>query len=212
MKILILGAGGHAQVVADILFQQKKTDSNLQLLGYLDDAPDLVGRTVLNLPVLGALDRLPMIEHDSIIVAVGANQTRARLFSLLREKGERFANAVHPTATIATEVYLGSGVMICAGVVVNTGSEIGDNVILNTQASVDHHNRIASHAHIAPGVHLGGSVTVGVGGMVGIGASVIPGCTVGSWAVVGAGAAVIHDIPPGATAVGVPAHVITKRK
>jgi len=212
MKILILGAGGHAQVVADIFFQQKKEEPNLEVLGYLDDAPELVGRTILHLPVLGALDRLPQIAHDGIIVAIGANQIRARIFSSLREKGEHFVNAIHPTATIAPDVHMGVGVMICAGVVVNTGTEIGDNVILNTQASVDHHNRIASHVHIAPGVRLGGNVTVGVGGMVGIGASIIPGCMVGDCAIVGAGAAVIHDIPPGATAVGVPARVMTKRK
>ncbi|MEZ4837311.1 MAG: hypothetical protein R2873_35825 [Caldilineaceae bacterium] len=41
MKILILGAGGHAQVVADIVLQMQKHDPTMRLLGFVDDSPVL---------------------------------------------------------------------------------------------------------------------------------------------------------------------------
>ena len=102
--------------------------------------------------------------------------------------------------------------MICAGVVVNPGSAIGANVILNTGCTVDHHNRIEDHAHIAPGVHMGGDVHIGEGALVGIGATVMPQRRVGAWSVVGAGALVHADIPDHVIAVGSPARVIHRLK
>jgi acetyltransferase-like isoleucine patch superfamily enzyme len=97
-------------------------------------------------------------------------------------------------------------------VVVNTGSVIGDNVILNTGCTVDHHNSIGSHSHIAPGTHSGGGVHISEGVLVGIGAAIIPGCSIGQWAIIGAGSTVTKDIPAFTTAVGTPARVIKRHE
>lgn len=211
-RVIILGAGGHGEVVADLLLQAAEAGAHCQLLGFLDDNACLVGRRVMGLPVLGLIDQLNQFEHDAVIVAIGDNRTRARIFESLRAKGERFIRAVHPAAVLAREVQLGDGVMICAGVVVNPGSVLGENVILNTACTVDHHCRVGSHAHIGPGVHLGGQVSIGDGALVGIGACVLPQRRVGAWSVIGAGAVVTEDIPAHVTAVGVPARVIKENK
>jgi len=210
IRVLILGAGGHAQVVADILLRAHQAGANLCPVGFLDDHSMLIGKTIMGLPVLGAIGQLDELDHDAVIVALGDNRTRARLFESVRAKGEKIVNAIHPAAVVAPDVRLGRGVVICAGVVVNTGTVIGDDVILNTGCTVDHHNHIGDHAHIAPGVHVGGNVTIGEGSLVGIGAVVIPERTVGAWSVIGAGSVVIRDIPAYARAVGVPARVIKR--
>ncbi|NOX62600.1 MAG: acetyltransferase [Chloroflexi bacterium] len=208
--VLIIGAGGHAQVVADILWRIYEDDASLRPIGYLDDNDALWEKRFLQLPVFGSLSLLSTISHDAIVVAVGDNQTRRRLFARLSEQGERFVVARHPRTVIAPDVQIGRGAMICAGVVVNPGSVIGENVILNTGCTIDHHNRIRAHVHIAPGAHLGGEVEVEEGAFVGIGATVTPRRRVGGWSVVGAGSVVLHDIPPNVTAVGVPARLLKK--
>ncbi|MCP4168941.1 MAG: acetyltransferase [Chloroflexi bacterium] len=209
-RVLILGAGGHAQVVADILLHMHQASDDIVLVGYLDDNPQLLGMSYLGLPVLGKLDKLPTIDHETTIVGIGDNQTRLNVFVELCSRGEEFSVARHPTATIALGVSIGPGSMVCAGVIVNPGSVIGSNVILNTGCTVDHHNQIADHVHIAPGAHLGADVHIGTGALVGIGATVIPQRSVGDWSVIGAGSVVTKDIPDGVVAVGMPARVIRK--
>ena len=211
-SMVIIGAGGHAQVVADILLRAHETGTNYQPIGFLDDDTALANTVIMGLPVLGTIAQFDEFDHDAVIVAIGDNRIRADMFETMRARGARFVNAVHPAAVLAPDVFLGEGVMICAGVVVNTGTVTGDNVILNTGCTVDHHNHIGNHAHIAPGVHLGGDVTIGEGTLVGIGASVIPQRTVGAWSVIGAGSVVTKDIPAHATAAGVPARVIRREQ
>jgi acetyltransferase-like isoleucine patch superfamily enzyme len=89
--------------------------------------------------------------------------------------------------------------------VINAGSGIAENVIINTSVSVDHDCVIGSHAHLAPGTVLAGGVTVGEHAFLGAGTIVIPGVRIGARVRTGAGAVVINDLPDGCLAVGVPA-------
>jgi len=203
-----MGAGGHAQVMADALLRAAERDAVIAPVGYLDDDPSLIGQNFLGLPVLGALSDVNRIPHDAVIVAIGDNATRQRIFERLQSQGEHFAVARHPHTVVGAGVSIGPGSMICAGVVINPGSVIGANVILNTACTVDHHNRIGDHAHLAPGVHTGGDVTIGAGTLIGIGATVMPQRRVGAWCIVGAGSLVHADLPDNVMAIGIPAKVI----
>lgn len=204
-RVLLLGAGGHGQVVADALLRSRERGGDMDPIGFLDDDESLLGLNFLGVPVLGPISALSGLDHDAAFVAVGDNATRARLFSWLQHGREQIVNVVHPNSVVAPDVRLGSGVLVCAGVIINTGAIVGDNAVLNTGSTIDHHCVIGEHCHIAPGVHLGGDVLVGRGTLVGIGAAVLPRCRVGQWSVVGAGSVVTLDVIDNTTVVGVPA-------
>jgi sugar O-acyltransferase (sialic acid O-acetyltransferase NeuD family) len=207
VKVLILGAGGHGQVVADVLLCAHRAGSAVLPIGYLDDAVRLQGQTILGLPVRGTFEQIDAVSHEGVILAIGDNHIRERIYEQLRQRGECLVSAVHPRSIVATDVSVGPGTVICAGAVVNPGSEIGANTILNTACTVDHHNCIGDHVHVAPGVHLGGDVVIGTGALVGIGAVVMPQHQIGDWATVGAGAVVTKNVPVGTVWVGVPARM-----
>ena len=205
MRVLVVGAGGHGQVVADCLLRMAEAGASISPIGFVDDNPTLVGNIYLQLPVLGTVAAIATIPHDGLILGIGQNRTRRNLYATLSAEGQRFVAAIHPRAIIAPDVTIGIGTLICAGAIVNTGSHIGENVIINTGATVDHGNRIGDHAHVAPGVHLGGDVTIREGALVGIGATVMAQQEVGKWSVVGAAALVHTTVRDGATVVGIPA-------
>jgi sugar O-acyltransferase (sialic acid O-acetyltransferase NeuD family) len=208
MKVLILGAGGHGQVIADILVQMQRNGHTLEILGYLDDNAERSGLSLLGFPVLGQFAQLKTIEHDAVIIGVGSNSARYDLYERLLQSGEHFVTACHPSAVIGSGVSIEPGTVIGAGVIVNPVTTIGANVILNTGCTVDHHNHIGAHAHIAPGSHLGGDVNIGIGTLVGIGATVMPQRNIGDWSIVGAGSVVTRSIPDQVVVTGVPAQIV----
>jgi sugar O-acyltransferase (sialic acid O-acetyltransferase NeuD family) len=211
MRVLIIGAGGHGQVVADILLRMQDAGSDITPLGFLDDCRDLVGQKFLGLPVLGRIVDRNNFQPEVFIVAIGDNETRKKIFQSLQQEGRAFAIVQHPKSVVAPDVQVGAGSMICAGVVINTGTTIGESSILNTGCTVDHHNHIGNYVHIAPGTHLGGEVEVGEGALIGIGATIMPGKRIGSWSIVGAATLVHEDIADGVIVVGAPARVVGKR-
>jgi len=84
------------------------------------------------------------------------------------------------------------------GVVINGSVRGGANVILEHQVTI--------------GAEKRQSPVIGDGVFIGAGAKVIGAVTIGSGARIGANAVVLHDIPDGATAVGIPARVVISRK
>jgi acetyltransferase EpsM len=204
-RLIILGAGGHGQVVADILLAMNGTGRGGTIVGFLDDDPALWQRQFLGIPVLGALCDLPAIDHELVVVAIGDNGRRMQIGQGLGTQGRRFLTAVHPAAVLGARVKIGAGTVICPGVVVNTAAQVGDGVILNTGAIVEHHCTIGDFSHVAPGARLGGEVIIGETCFIGMGATLLPGIEVGDGAIVGAGATVTQNVKEGSTVIGTPA-------
>jgi sugar O-acyltransferase (sialic acid O-acetyltransferase NeuD family) len=198
--ILVVGAGGHGKVVADILVRQGKT-----VAGFVDDDGNIRGQTRLDLPILGIISDHGHDDRYLLAPAIGANAARKTVAERIGSAADRWVSAIHPSATISGSVSLGRGVVIAAGAVINPDAVIGDFTIINTGATVDHDCEIGPFCHIAPGVNLAGGVCVGEGTLIGVGANVIPYRSIGKWVVIGAGAAVTMDVPDYVAAVGVPA-------
>ncbi|WP_379088269.1 acetyltransferase [Pedobacter sp. UC225_65] len=194
----IIGAGGHAKVIADIILANQG-----QISGVWDENP-MVG-FFLDHPILGNLKNYIDLEDDQFIIAVGNNRIRQQIANqLLQSK----VKAIHPSSYVASKVKIGNGSVCMANSSINIDSVIGEHVIINTNASVDHDCKIANFVHISPQVGLAGNVEVGEGTHVGIGACIIQGVKIGKWATIGAGAVVLKDVPDYAVVVGNPGRVI----
>jgi len=202
-SLLVIGGGGHAKVVIDLVLRGKEW----KIAGILDDAPAAAGKSVLGCTVLGGTERLRGFAQDGtgFVVAIGSNAARERLQKAASAAGLVPVALVHPAATVAESARIGAGAVVMAGAVINADAVIGDGAIVNTGALVDHDCEIGDYCHIAPGVSLCGTVRVGPRTLIGVGASVLPGVSIGSDCVIGAGAAVLGPVASGARVVGVPA-------
>lgn len=206
LPIIILGGGDQAKVLIDTLLLQGR-----KVLGYV--GPNGGKKKILGISRLG--DDKKVLEYDpkglrlvNGVGSIASTLSRKMVYKRFREKGYVFESVVHPSAIIASEVQFEEGIQIMAGVVVQSGSCLGANTILNTGALVDHDCTIGAHVHIAPGVVLSGTVRIEDEVHVGTGAVIIQGLVVGAKSVIGAGAVVLKDVPPCVTVVGVPGKII----
>lgn len=209
LRVAILGAGGHARVVADTLRLHRE---EFEIWGFLDDDP---ARVVLDrIPRRGSIADLPSFvrQFDAVAVAIGDNVARLSVSQRAAALGCRAVTIRHPAAAVADSAAVGHGVMLAAASVVQAGACLADYVLVNTAATVDHDCRVETAAHIAPGVHLAGGVHIGARTLVGIGSVVAPGISIGNDVVLGAGSVVVRDIPDGVIAYGSPARVVRMRK
>lgn len=198
MRLLIVGAGGHAKVVLEAAVRLGFEIAGV--IGQPGRATELLG-----FPISGDMSG---IDADGFIAATGDNASRARTYEECLARGLEPTTVVHPSAVIGDDVTLGAGTFVAAGVVVNVGVWIGENAVLNTGCTIDHDCRIGDHAHVGPGASLCGGVQVGSGALVGVGSSVVPCACIGEWSVVGAGAAVVGDLPAEMICTGVPARPV----
>jgi len=201
-RIAIIGAGGHAAVVASTAIA-----AGNEVAGFFDDEPSRWGTQILGIPVMGPISRLSGAGCSHAIIGIGDNRVRR---TLAEKIDMEWITVVHPFAWVHPEVPLGEGTIICAGSVVQPGAEIGSHVIINTRSSVDHHCRVGNYAHIAV-AHLAGGASVGEGVLMALGSIVLPKIQVGGWATVGAGAVATKDVAPETTVVGVPARPLVRQ-
>ena len=200
--LIIIGAGGHGRVAADIAAL-----SGWSRVCFLDDDPDVT--SCAGYDVIG--DHSYAAAHPDAadyFVAVGSSHTREELTGHLEDAGIEPVTLIHPSAVIGSQVVIGAGSILMPNCVVNTGSVIGRSVIINTAATVDHDNRIGDFSHISVGAHLAGAVTVGCHTWIGVGASVINNLTICGECMIGAGGVVVRDILTPGTYVGVPARPV----
>lgn len=203
--VIIIGAGGHARVLIDTLRLL-----SIELLGITDMVPRQSGDAILGVPVIGNDDIVSAYAASAIrlvngIGSVSVGHHRSEMFERFKNCGYTFADVIHPSATIASDVVLSEGVQIMAGTVLQTGCRIGRNCIINSGAIIEHDCQIGDHVHVAPGAVLSGGVEIGQNAHIGTGATVIQLMRVGLNSLVGAGAVVIRDVPEGAKVAGNPA-------
>ena len=203
--VIIIGAGGHARVLFDCLRLQ-----GVKVLGMLDKAG--VENSNSNLPIIGDDSAISEYPSDTVelvngLGSVGNMNLRTSIFSKFKNLGYCFRNVIHPSAIIAHDCVLGEGVQVLAGAVINTGTKIGADTIVNTGAIVDHECIVGSHVHIAPGCTLSGGIHIGYGTHIGTGATIIQGISIGNRALVAAGAVVVNTVSDGEKVMGVPAKI-----
>ncbi|MBL0689902.1 MAG: acetyltransferase [Pseudoalteromonas sp.] len=191
---LIIGAGGHAAALAEILIKQKKT-----LLGVV--APDiLAGHAIFDsVNHYTQDDDVLRFSVDKVLLVNGIGamprQTlRKKIFTRFSKLGYTFATVIADSALVSDYAVLAEGVQIMNRVVINIGCEIGENTIINTSVSVDHDCIIGAHSHLAPGTTLSGEVKVENSVHIATGVSVINNVTIGTNSIIDVGANVTKSV------------------
>jgi sugar O-acyltransferase (sialic acid O-acetyltransferase NeuD family) len=205
-SIVIWGGGGHGHVVIDII----RAIGTWKIAGIIDSIQP-AGAVVMGIPVLGDADSLSTLRGqgvDNMVVAVGDCVARAKMITQATSLGFELPSLAHPSAIVYQSASIGAGSVLCAGVIVGAQSKIGDGVIVNTRAVVDHDCQVCDYAHIAPGAILCGWISVGAYSWIGAGAVVRDHLDIGERVMVGVGSVVAKPVADGLTVYGNPGRVM----
>lgn len=197
-KVVLVGGGGHCKVIIDAI----GSSGEFSICGVVD--PSLPkGASVLNIEVLGKDDILPELFRKGIVHAfigvgsIGNCDIRKKIYKDLKDIGFNLPIIIHPKAIVSKYAELSEGTFVAAGAVINAGTKIGKNAIINTSSSVDHDCEIGDFVHIAPGATLSGGVKVGDETHVGTGADIIQCITIGKKCMISAGRTCRRDLGDG---------------
>jgi sugar O-acyltransferase (sialic acid O-acetyltransferase NeuD family) len=210
-KILLLGGGGHCKSVLDSLLPSELY-AEISIIDKLEN----IGKTILNIPIIGCDDDLPRLHQQGYTHAfitlgsVGNPAARIKLFSKIECLGFEIPNIVDQTAIVSKHTILGIGVFIGKNVVINTGSSVGKGAIINTSATIEHDCIIEDYVHIAPGAVLNGEVHIGCNTHIGANSVVKQQLRIGSKAIIGMGSVVLHDIGDNVLCYGNPCKEVKK--
>ncbi|CAG9620195.1 acetyltransferase [Sutcliffiella rhizosphaerae] len=199
-NLLIIGASGHGKVVADIALKIGKWDS----ISFLDDNKNK--KISMGLNVIGNTTRfVDYIKEYDIFVGIGNNKIRREIYNTLKQIGASIPTLIHPNSVIGSDVKVGEGTVIMAGVIINCCTTIGKGCIINTGSTLDHDNELENFVHLSPGVHLAGSVKIGSDSWLGVGSVVKNNIEIVENTTLGAGAVVVKDINEAGVYIGIPA-------
>lgn len=194
-KIIILGRGGHARSVADVIEREGK----YQIAGYVVN-DEIMQQESDDYPIIGRDKDLKALYTNGIHYAavgigyLGRGNLRRKLYEELKGIGYLFPIICDPSASISTRVRIGEGTFVGKGVIINAGAEVERMCILNSGAIIEHDCYIKEFSHVAVGTVLCGGVHLGKDVFVGANATVIQNINVGNSCIIGAGEVLKKDI------------------
>ena len=213
-RIAIFGAGGFGREVLQIILDiNEVAPGSFEPAAFLVDDTYAAEKVVHGVPVVSISEYSIACPDAQIVIAVGSSAARRKIVNRLNsEFAPEYAILVHPRAWVGRNVTIGSGSVICAGVMITTDVSIGEHVHINLGCTVGHDAVLSDYVTLNPSVNISGNVTLEVGAEIGTGSVLIPYANVGRWSVVGAGSVVTKPLGENVTAVGGPAKVIKNRQ
>ena len=206
MTLAILGTGGHAKSIYDIV----KTKTKIYFFDQKNKSFK-VGAKKFIVKSNSSLIKIYKKKISEVIIAIGDNEIRKKKFNILKKNNFKFATLIHPKAHLSYGSKIGQGSVVMQGTLINTDSKIGINCIINSNASIDHDCSIKDHTHVCPGVIIAGNVKIGRNCWIGLGSKIIQNCVIGDNVFIAAGAVVTKNIKSNSFVKGIPAKYEKKK-
>lgn len=182
MKVVIIGVGTTAMIVADIINESH----NFTLAGFIgthEEAEKLACSKVYgNIPFLGDRSILQDLKGGGIsgfISAIGNNEIREKAFYEALQAGLSPINAISKKASINPDVSIGKGVVVSPGVVISHGVTLEDNILLDPSIVIDVNSSIGANCYFYAGVVVCGGCKIEKNVTLRAGVIVEPGIKIG---------------------------------
>jgi len=188
-------------------------EAGIDIIGFIDDNKELIGKEIVGLPVLGCYKDLYKDSFKENIQAVycpiGNNHIRAQYLSELYHEGYKTPSFIHRSVSIAPNVTIGQIAYILVGSIIMPHTTIGNFFMMSQGSTIAHHTKIEDGCFVSSGVNIGAGIQIHDKAYIGMGSTIMTGVErLGKNCLVGAGCVVIRNIPDNAVMVGNPGKII----
>jgi sugar O-acyltransferase (sialic acid O-acetyltransferase NeuD family) len=201
--MILVGAGGHAKEVFDVLSNEDQKN-----VAFFDNISLSLPGGIFGRPILRTIEdaKLYLQTDNRFILGIGNPKYREQLFNLfLNLNAEPFTPIAESAVVSQFDVFVGEGSNVMHKTFVSNSVRIGKGALINTGAHLHHDIEMGDFCEIAPAALLLGKAKLGSYVFVGAGAIILPGITVGNKVVIGAGAIVTKNIQDNQKVKGNPA-------
>lgn len=212
-KILLFPFGGNAKESLLSILAINRIGKEWDVIGFVDDDPDLIGRECCGVKVLGGRDVFKKYPDAMVLAAHGNPETFLKRKAIIDELGlapSRFATIIHPSVTIAPDAMIGHNVTLMAGVFVSCGAKIGSHCVFLPNTVIAHDSSVGDYCLIGSNITISGDVRIGVGCYIGSGTKIRNGITIGDRSLAGLGSNIVGDVAGSVVVAGNPARVLRK--
>ncbi len=202
MPFVLVGSGGHAVSVADLL---EATGVNDIYTFSLPNQENLTKYKAISGETIEA-----NLKSLNLVLAIGNLELRKSFMqqNLKIFQEGRFPTLIHPKSYVSPDLKIGRGSTIFANAYVGPSCLIGDFVVVNTNSVIEHNSIIGDTVMLGPSVTLCGNVNIGDDSFVGVGACISPKIKIGKNVTVGACSFVNADVSSNRKVYGLPAREI----
>lgn len=194
LPVVLIGGGGHASVLADILLSQGR-----EIVAII--CPDDISHRKV-------FSGITQLHHDSeiyqfdpasvkLVNGVGVlpnSQVKKKLNEYFLKFGYQFETVIANSATISYYAEVGIGAQILSGVIIQAGVNIGAHTIVNTGSIIEHDTMIGLYNHIAPSAVICGQVKTGNNVFIGANSTIIQNIKIDNDVVIAAGTVITKDL------------------
>tara|TARA_B100000035_G_C20885744_1_gene502624 strand:+ start:104 stop:694 length:591 start_codon:yes stop_codon:yes gene_type:complete len=192
-KIIILGAGGHANAVIDVVEKTNK----YSIYGIVDKKEKL--KKKFGYKIIGSDEDLFNIRKkvSRALISIGqikSNKPRIKIFQKLTKLSFSLDTIVSKNAYVSKRSNINYATILMDNVHIGPDVNIGLNCIINTSSVIEHDSTIGNHTHISTGAIINGNVHVGNNVFIGSGCVVKNGITISDNKVIPMGTIVKRNI------------------
>jgi sugar O-acyltransferase (sialic acid O-acetyltransferase NeuD family) len=210
-NLVIIGAGGFALEVIDLIESINSTKEKYKIIGLLDDQKKDFMLETYN--IIGKASDYKKFLQYSFVIAIANPKVRESIYTELKLNDIRMPNLIHPKTEISRYTTLkdDSAIIINYATQISAEVKIGNAVIIDSKSYIGHEIILKSFVTIYPGVNISGNNLINEKTEIGLGSNIIQGLSIGSNSLIGAGSTVINDIKDNVVAVGTPCKPIKDR-
>ena len=212
----IYGASGCGRSLMPVARQQLARESDASEIVFIDDAlesvADVNGHRAIN--YLTFLNETASEKY--VQIAIANSHVREKIAQRLKMDGIQLWSIIADNVVLMDQLELDEGSALSPFVTIGSNVRIGKCFQANLYSYVEHDCVIGDFVTFAPGVKCNGNIHIHDHAYIGAGAMIKQGTpdqplVIGAGAIVGMGAVVTKSVPPGATVVGNPARIVTKK-